>query len=124
MGLGQATGPQGNPVLWGKERAASPGLMGLGEEGNQPHSSASAPSPVAISSPNPQPSCAVLRSPHRREKDWSSRAHQGQAAVRGICVVSPTPHPNKSEDEQGPGRTPDHSKAPNWRARLLVNRSL
>lgn len=31
MGLGQATGPQGNPALWGKERAACPGLMGLGK---------------------------------------------------------------------------------------------
>lgn len=29
--LGQATGPQGNPALWGKERAASPGLMGKRE---------------------------------------------------------------------------------------------
>lgn len=29
--LGQATGPLGNPALWGKERAASPGLMGLGK---------------------------------------------------------------------------------------------
>lgn len=47
VGLGQATGPQGNPALWGKKRAASPGLMGLGEEGNQAHSSASAPCPAA-----------------------------------------------------------------------------
>lgn len=62
MGLGQAAGPQGNPALWGKERAASPGLMGLGEERNQPHSSASAPRPAAISSPNPQAGCAVPRS--------------------------------------------------------------
>lgn len=60
--LGQATGPQGNPALWGKERAASPGLMGLRKEGNQPHSSASAPCPAAISSPTPQAGCAVPRS--------------------------------------------------------------
>lgn len=31
VGLGQAPGPQGNPALWGKERAASPGLMELGK---------------------------------------------------------------------------------------------
>lgn len=42
MGLGQAIGPQGNPALWGKERAASPGLMGLGKRKTKPHSSARA----------------------------------------------------------------------------------
>lgn len=59
VGLGQDTCPQGNPALWGKEWAASPGLMGLGEDGNQLHSSASAPRRAAISSPNPQAGYAV-----------------------------------------------------------------
>lgn len=68
VGLGQATGPQGNPALWGKERAASPGLMGLGEEENQPHSSASAPHPAAVSSPTPQAGCAVPRSCPREDR--------------------------------------------------------
>lgn len=65
VGLGQATGPQGNPALWGKERAASPGLMGLGEEGNQAHSSASAPCPEVISFPTPQADMAEDM-PHKR----------------------------------------------------------
>lgn len=50
VGLGQATGPQGNPALWGKERAASPGLMGLGKR-DRPHSSALCP--AVISTPPP-----------------------------------------------------------------------
>lgn len=93
VGLGQASGPQGNPVLWGKERAASPGLMGLGErETNHKLCLCLVPSSHKFPQP-PYWLGAVLRSCRSR---WGPRSHQGLAAIRGICVATPTPHSNKS----------------------------
>lgn len=86
--LGQATGPLGNPALWGKERAASPGLMGLGKR-DRPHSSALCPAVLNA----PTPMLAVYcrgHAPQKVERLWF-QVSSLSSSRSGICVVPPLP---------------------------------
>lgn len=91
VGLGQATGPQGNPALWGKDRAASPGLMGLGAKGNQPHGPAFAPCPAAISSPAALAGCAEPRSCPTEDRKTGIQGLFKVKQQLGASVWSPPP---------------------------------
>lgn len=88
LGLGQATGPQGNPAPWRIEVGVQPRPDGVGGKGGQAHS----PGPAVVNShpvhlpPSPMPSRpVVLRShPIADEETEGPRACQGQAAGRAI----------------------------------------
>lgn len=87
VGLGQATGPQGNPALWGRV-GSQPRIDGVGGRGE--HSPASARCPATISSPNPHAGCAVLRSCPTEDRKTGV---QGLIKVKQQLGVSVRPAP-------------------------------